>query len=78
MDKKKLITNSLIIITTLIDKIPPTLPFQREELPLFGKEGGGEIFQYLCQFNFETLNNMTLYLNRYDRVSAVGDNRVAG
>ncbi len=32
-DKKKLNTNSLIIIATLIDKIPPTLP-----LPAFGRK----------------------------------------
>jgi hypothetical protein len=31
--------NSLIIITTLIFKIPPTSLCQREVLPLFGKEG---------------------------------------
>ena len=42
--------------TTSICKIPPTLPLQREEFPLFGKEGRGEIFLCLCQFNFETLN----------------------
>ena len=53
-------TNSLIIImTTSICKIPPNLPLQREEFPLFGKEGRGEIFHCLCQFNFETLNNIT-------------------
>ena len=41
---------------TLIHKIPPNLPLQREELPLFGKEGRGEIFRCPRQFNFETLN----------------------
>jgi hypothetical protein len=33
------IINSLIIMLTLIHKIPPNLPLQREEVPLFGKEG---------------------------------------
>jgi len=57
--KRKLdkLINSLIIKTTSIRKIPPNLPLQREEFPLFGKEGRGEIFRCLCQFNFETLNN---------------------
>ena len=54
--KDELLINSLIIKTTLIRKIPPNLPLQREGFPLFGKEGRGEIFRYLCQFNFETLN----------------------
>jgi hypothetical protein len=48
---------SPIIVMTLIHKIPPNLPLQREELPLFGKEGRGEIFRCPRQFNFETLNN---------------------
>jgi hypothetical protein len=43
---------------TLIHKIPPNLPLQREELPLFGKEGRGEIFRCPRQFNFETLNKI--------------------
>jgi hypothetical protein len=42
---------------TLIHKIPPNLPLQREELPLFGKEGRGEIFRCPREFDFETLNN---------------------
>jgi hypothetical protein len=33
------VINSLIIMMTLIHKIPPNLPLQREEIPLFGKEG---------------------------------------
>jgi hypothetical protein len=33
------IINSLIIMMILIHKIPPNLPLQREEVPLFGKEG---------------------------------------
>jgi hypothetical protein len=47
---------SLIIIITLLHKIPPNLPLQREEFPLFGKEGRGEILGSPSQFNFETLN----------------------
>jgi len=47
-----LIINSLIIITTLFYKIPPHLPLpafgrkkipKGEKIPLFGKEGQGEI-----------------------------------
>jgi len=38
--------NSLIIMTTLFYKIPPPLPFPKGgELPLFGKEGPGEILR---------------------------------
>ncbi len=37
-------------------QIPPTLPFQREEFPLFGKEGPagrqGEIFRIISLFNY--------------------------
>jgi len=37
--------NSLIIMTTLIYKIPPNLPLPKGGFtPLFGKEGCGEIF----------------------------------
>ena len=37
--------NSLIIMTTLFYKIPPPLPFPKGGImPLFGKEGLGEIF----------------------------------
>jgi hypothetical protein len=43
-------------MTTLIYKIPPYLPFPKEGImPLFGKEGVGEIFRILL-FNYETLN----------------------
>ena len=38
------VINSLIIITTLFYKIPPHLPFPKGgKIPLFGKEGRGEI-----------------------------------
>jgi hypothetical protein len=43
-------------MTALIRKIPPILPFPKGGIPLFGKEGRGEIFPCLCQFNFETLD----------------------
>jgi hypothetical protein len=37
--------NSLKIMTTLFCKIPPALPFPKGGIiPLFGKEGQGEIF----------------------------------
>jgi hypothetical protein len=32
--------------------------FQREELPLFGKEGRGEIFRQLCTFNYGLLSKL--------------------
>ena len=38
--------NSLIIVTTLFGKIPPLLPLPKGgKIPLFGKEGEGEILQ---------------------------------
>ena len=39
-------------------KIPPNLPLQREEIPLFGKEGRGEISRGPSQINFESLNKI--------------------
>jgi hypothetical protein len=33
--------------------------FQREELPLFGKEGRGEIFRQLFPFNYGLLSNFS-------------------
>jgi hypothetical protein len=39
------IINSLIIVKTLLYKIPPNLPLPKGGIiPLFGKEGRGEIF----------------------------------
>jgi len=38
-------------------KIPPHLLFQREEFPLFSKEGLGEIFTTKCLFNYGLLSN---------------------
>jgi hypothetical protein len=44
----KTIIKSLIIMTTLIYKIPPNLPLPKGGFsPLFGKEGCGEIFDTL-------------------------------
>ena len=39
------------------DQIPPTLPLQKGEFPLFGKEGLGEIFTTICLFNYGFLSN---------------------
>ena len=57
-----------LIMMTLIHKIPPNLPLQREALPLFGKEGRGEIFRYPRQFNFETLNMCPLTKSSSNRM----------
>jgi hypothetical protein len=40
-----MVINGLIIITTLSVKSLLTSLCQREDVPLFGKEGRGEIFQ---------------------------------
>ena len=42
------------------DQIPPTLPLQRKEFPLFGKERLGEIFATICLFNYGLLSNTEL------------------
>src|SRR5512135_535899 len=34
------------------DEIPPSLPLQKGGIPLFGKEGLGEIFGRACLVNF--------------------------
>ncbi|MGZ3615104.1 MAG: hypothetical protein ACXU9X_14555, partial [Thermodesulfobacteriota bacterium] len=41
----------------------PTSLFQREELPLFGKEGTGEIFRRLCLFNYGLLSKSIERIN---------------
>ncbi len=41
--KSRLINQSLVIWTPKTKSLLPSL-YKREELPLFGKEGGGEIF----------------------------------
>jgi len=40
------------------DQIPPTLPLQKGGIPLFGKEGLGEIFTTICLFNYGLLSNL--------------------
>jgi hypothetical protein len=43
--KNLLFIHSLIIVKTLLHKIPPNLPLPKGGIiPLFGKEGRGEIF----------------------------------
>jgi hypothetical protein len=49
-DKKKLIANSLVIITTLIDKIPPTLRFPGGGVTPLWKRGARGDFQMSIQF----------------------------
>jgi len=45
MESKTYVTNRVISIKTLICKIPPDLPLPKGgNVPLFGKEGKGEIF----------------------------------
>jgi len=51
------ITNQSIIVWTLKTKsLLPSL-YKREEFPLFGKEGSGEIFTTICFFCYGLLNN---------------------
>jgi len=45
------------------NQIPPVLPLQREEFPLFGKEGLGEILTTISLFNYGLLSSPTLRLN---------------
>ncbi len=68
--RSSIILNGLIIIERLFYKIPPDLPFptgpafrgiwQMVRLAhppeLAEGEGQGEIFQCLCQFNYETVD----------------------
>jgi len=37
--------------------ILPLSLYEREEFPLFGKEGSGEIFTTICPFNYGLLSN---------------------
>ncbi len=39
------------------DQIPPDLPLLKGGIPLFGKEGLGEIFGRICLFNYGLLSN---------------------
>jgi hypothetical protein len=34
---------------------------KREEFPLFGKEGSGEIFRTICLLNYELLSNFLIF-----------------
>jgi len=42
-------------------QIPPTLPLQKGGIPLFGKEGLGEIFATICLFNYGLLSKYVLH-----------------
>ena len=68
MKQSVLFINGLIIIMTLFIKSLLTSLCQREEIPLFGKEGRGEIFNQ-CKFYFETvynnIGNMYFMVNFY-------------
>ena len=51
------LTNQSIIVWTLKTKsLLPSL-YKREEFPLFGKEGLGEIFTTICLFNYGLLSS---------------------
>ena len=53
------IINQSIIITTLFYKIPPHLPFPKGgTIPLFGKEGLGEIFRRICLLYYGLINKL--------------------
>jgi len=51
------VNNQSIIVWTSKTKSLPSSLFLREELPLFGKEGSGEIFTTICLFNDGLLSN---------------------
>ena len=63
---------SLIIVTTLIYKIPPALPLpsgpeallgrrQKGGIPLFGKEGLREISRTMCPLNYGLIGNSPIH-----------------
>ena len=52
-----ILLTSLVIITTLISKIPPNLPLSKGRITPLWQKGRGEIFYWLRQFNFETFSN---------------------
>jgi hypothetical protein len=57
-------TNQPIIVRALKTKsLLPSL-YKREEFPLFGKEGSGEIFSTTCLFNYGLLNKFPFYQGR--------------
>ena len=52
------VNNGLKIMKTFICKIPPNLPLPKGGIiPLFGKEGLGEIFWKICLLNYGLLSN---------------------
>ncbi|MEI9478632.1 MAG: hypothetical protein WCO26_18965 [Deltaproteobacteria bacterium] len=51
--------NSLIIMQTCLNKIPPDLPFPKGgDYPSLAKRGEGRFYK-ACPFNFETLNELS-------------------
>jgi hypothetical protein len=54
--KKESVTNQSIIVWTLKTKSLLSSLYKREEFPLFGKEGLGEIFTTICLFNYGLLS----------------------
>jgi len=76
LKKNQALTKESIIITTLFYKIPPHLPlpaFGRKKIPkggtipLFGKEGLGEIFRRICLLNYGLIIIKTLQLRNLRR-----------
>jgi hypothetical protein len=57
MEGSNRVTDQSIIVWTPESKsLLPSL-YQREEFPLFGKEGLGEIFARICLINYGLLSN---------------------
>jgi hypothetical protein len=58
-----------------VDKIPPSLPLQKGGIPLFEKEGLGEILvgAYLVNYGFLSKKNLPLYAPRGYRRAATRD-----
>jgi acyl CoA:acetate/3-ketoacid CoA transferase beta subunit len=52
------INQSIIVWTLKTKSLLPSL-YKREEFPLFGKEGSGEIFTTICLFNYGLLCNFS-------------------
>ena len=53
-----LISQSIILWPSKTKSLLSSL-YKREEFPLFGKEGSGEIFITACLFNYGLLSNLT-------------------
>ena len=58
--------NSLKIVKTSICKIPPNLPLPKGGITPLWQRGGGEIFQCLCQFNYEAVRGFISYPKKYE------------